>query len=92
MNSPIRWTKTRRKALRNAPGITVLDERVDGGYVTQTDCAGEDDVYISRLRIDPTVDSGLSMWVVSDNLRKGAALNTVQIAETLIGQYMKNAA
>ena len=83
---------TARKALRNAPGITVLDERVDGGYVTQTDCAGEDDVYISRLRIDPTVDSGLSMWVVSDNLRKGAALNTVQIAETLIGQYMKNAA
>ena len=83
---------TARKALRNAPGITVLDERVDGGYVTQTDCAGEDDVYISRLRMDPTVDSGLSMWVVSDNLRKGAALNTVQIAETLIGQYMKNAA
>jgi len=83
---------TARKALRNAPGITVLDERVDGGYVTQTDCAGEDDVYISRLRIDPTVDSGLSMWVVSDNLRKGAALNTVQIAETLIGQYMRSAA
>ena len=83
---------TARKALRNAPGITVLDERVDGGYVTQTDCAGEDDVYISRLRIDSTVDSGLSMWVVSDNLRKGAALNTVQIAETLIGQYMRSAA
>jgi aspartate-semialdehyde dehydrogenase len=65
---------------------------VDAGYVTQTDCAGEDDVYVSRLRMDPTVDNGLSMWVVSDNLRKGAALNTVQIAETLIGQYMKKAA
>jgi len=83
---------TARKALRNAPGVTVLDERVDAGYVTQTDCAGEDDVYVSRLRMDPTVDNGLSMWVVSDNLRKGAALNTVQIAETLIGQYMKKAA
>ncbi len=83
---------TARRALRNAPGVTVLDERVDAGYVTQTDCAGEDDVYVSRLRMDPTVDNGLSMWVVSDNLRKGAALNTVQIAETLIGQYMKKAA
>ena len=81
-----------RAALRNAPGITVIDERVDGGYVTQKECAGEDDVYVSRIRVDPTVDNGLSMWVVSDNLRKGAALNTVQIAETLIGRYMKDAA
>ena len=81
-----------RLALQQAPGITVVDEREDGGYVTPKECAGEDDVYVSRLRSDPTVDYGLSMWVVSDNLRKGAALNTVQIAETLIGQYMENAA
>jgi len=81
-----------RRALQDAPGVTVLDERVDGGYVTQQECAGEDEVYVSRIRTDPTVENGLCMWVVSDNLRKGAALNTVQIAETLIGQYMENAA
>ena len=80
------------RALRNAPGVTVIDERVDGGYVTQQESSGEDEVYVSRVRTDPTVENGLSMWVVSDNLRKGAALNTVQIAETLIGKYMKNAA
>jgi len=84
--------KQARLALQKAPGITVVDEREDGGYVTPKECAGEDDVYVSRIRSDPTVDNGLSMWVVSDNLRKGAALNTVQIAETLIGQYMENAA
>jgi aspartate-semialdehyde dehydrogenase len=60
--------------------------------VTQQESSGEDEVYVSRVRTDPTVENGLSMWVVSDNLRKGAALNTVQIAETLIGKYMKNAA
>lgn len=81
-----------RRALQSAPGITVFDERVDGGYVTAQECAGEDEVYVSRIRMDPTVDNGLSMWVVSDNLRKGAALNTVQIAETLIGHYMEDAA
>ena len=84
--------KQARLALQKAPGITVVDEREDGGYVTPKECAGEDDVYVSRIRSDPTVDNGLSMWVVSDNLRKGAALNTVQIAETLIGQYIENAA
>ncbi len=81
-----------RAALRAAPGITVFDDRVDGGYITPKECAGEDETYVSRIRVDPTVDNGLSMWVVSDNLRKGAALNTVQIAETLIGRYMKDAA
>lgn len=81
-----------RDALREAPGITVLDDRGDGGYVTPKECAGEDEVYVSRIRQDPTIDNGISLWVVSDNLRKGAALNTVQIAETLIGQYMANAA
>jgi aspartate-semialdehyde dehydrogenase len=71
-------------ALRGAPGVTVIDHRADEGYVTQVECAGEDSVYVSRLREDPTVENGLSMWVVSDNLRKGAALNAVQIAEYLV--------
>lgn len=84
--------ETARRVLRDAPGITVFDERVDGGYVTPHECAGEDDVYVSRVRTDPTVENGLSLWVVSDNLRKGAALNTVQIAETLVGHYMEDAA
>jgi aspartate-semialdehyde dehydrogenase len=61
--------------------------------VTPVECAGEDAVYVSRLREDPTVENGLSMWVVADNLRKGAALNAIQIAETLVsGGYMKKAA
>ena len=77
-----------REVLRDAPGITLIDHRVDEGYVTPAECAGEDAVFVSRLRSDPTVDYGLSMWVVSDNLRKGAALNTIQIAETLIEDYL----
>jgi aspartate-semialdehyde dehydrogenase len=71
-------------ALRRAPGIGVIDHRADEGYVTQIECAGEDMVYVSRLRADPTAPNCLSMWVVSDNLRKGAALNAVQIAEHLV--------
>ncbi|MEQ8320185.1 MAG: aspartate-semialdehyde dehydrogenase [Rhodospirillales bacterium] len=90
-SSPIEVDEA-RQALQQAPGITVLDERVDGGYVTPQECAGEDDVYVSRIRTDPTIENGLSLWVVSDNLRKGAALNTVQIAETLVGHYMEDAA
>ena len=73
-------------ALRDAPGVQVVDRREDGGYVTQTEAAGEDAVYVSRLRRDPTVPHGLAFWCVSDNLRKGAALNAVQIAEALVGQ------
>ncbi len=69
---------------REAPGVTVVDTREDGGYITPIDCAGEDAVYVSRIRKDPTVPFGLGFWCVSDNLRKGAALNAVQIAETLI--------
>ena len=65
----------------------MMDERRDGGYPTPVETTGEDGVYISRLRIDPTVKHGLAMWVVSDNLRKGAALNAVQIAEELIATY-----
>ncbi len=77
-----------RAALREAPGVEVVDVREDGGYVTPQECAGEDAVYVSRIRKDPTVPHGLSFWCVSDNLRKGAALNAVQIAETLIAQRM----
>ncbi len=73
-----------RKLLEAAPGVVVVDYRQDEGYVTPVECAGEDAVYVSRIRDDITVENGLSLWVVSDNLRKGAALNTVQIAETLI--------
>lgn len=77
-----------RKALENAPGIVVVDHRADEGYVTPAECAGEDAVYVSRIRKDPTLKNGFNIWVVSDNLRKGAALNTVQIAEKLISSYI----
>ncbi|MCO6416423.1 aspartate-semialdehyde dehydrogenase [Siccirubricoccus sp. KC 17139] len=73
-------------ALREAPGVQLVDKREDGGYVTQVDAAGEDSVFVSRLRRDPTVPHGLAFWCVSDNLRKGAALNAVQIAEALVEQ------
>jgi aspartate-semialdehyde dehydrogenase len=75
-----------RAALRDFAGIEVVDQRQDGGYVTPLECAGEDAVFVSRIRKDPTVAHGLSFWCVSDNLRKGAALNAVQIAETLVAQ------
>ncbi|MEL7230326.1 MAG: aspartate-semialdehyde dehydrogenase [Pseudomonadota bacterium] len=75
-----------RTILREAPGCLVVDKREDGGYVTPYEAAGEDATYISRIREDSTIDNGLNMWVVSDNLRKGAALNTVQIAELLINR------
>lgn len=78
-----------RAALKAASGVTVIDYRQDEGYVTPQESAGEDPVYVSRLREDPTVQNGLSMWVVSDNLRKGAALNTVQIAEVLVERFLK---
>jgi len=77
-----------REALRNQPGITVIDHRADKGYVTPAECAGEDAVFVSRIRTDPTLENGLSMWIVSDNLRKGAALNAVQIAEKLTSDYL----
>ena len=81
-----------RRALKSAPGIVVVDHRADEGYVTPAECAGEDAVYVSRIRMDPTIDNGLNFWVVADNLRKGAALNTVQIAEELIRSHMEKAA
>jgi aspartate-semialdehyde dehydrogenase len=77
-----------RNAIKNAPGCSLLDERKDGGYVTPKECAGNDDVYVSRIREDSAVANGLSLWVVSDNLRKGAALNTVQISEILMEKYL----
>ena len=77
-----------RKALQKAPGIVVVDHRVDEGYVTPVECTGEDAVYVSRIRQDSTIDNGLNLWVVADNLRKGAALNTVQIAEVLAEKYL----
>jgi aspartate-semialdehyde dehydrogenase len=77
-----------RDILRDAPGCLVIDKREPGGYITPVEAAGEDATYISRIREDPTVDSGLVLWVVSDNLRKGAALNAVQIAEALINRKL----
>ncbi|MES1991486.1 MAG: aspartate-semialdehyde dehydrogenase [Pseudomonadota bacterium] len=81
-----------REVLRESPGCLVVDKREDGGYVTPLECVGDFATYISRIRSDPTVDNGIAMWVVSDNLRKGAALNAVQIAEILGTRYLKKAA
>ncbi|MEZ5873036.1 MAG: aspartate-semialdehyde dehydrogenase [Nitratireductor sp.] len=80
-----------REILREAPGCLVIDKRENGGYMTPYECAGEDATYVSRIREDITVENGLNMWVVSDNLRKGAALNTIQIAELLLNRgLLKN--
>ena len=75
-----------REILREAPGCLVVDKREDGGYITPYEATGDDATYISRIREDPTVENGLNIWVVSDNLRKGAATNTVQIAELLVNR------
>jgi aspartate-semialdehyde dehydrogenase len=77
-----------REILREAPGCLVIDKHEPGGYITPYEAAGEDATYISRIREDPTVENGLSLWVVSDNLRKGAALNAVQIAELLVNRRL----
>jgi aspartate-semialdehyde dehydrogenase len=77
-----------RTVLRSAPGILVVDKREDGGYMTPIEAAGEDATFVSRIRKDPTVEHGLSLWIVADNLRKGAALNAVQIAEILINRKL----
>ena len=81
--------KNVRSLLRDANGVTVVDHRADEGYVTPEEVAGEDDVYISRIRKDPSVKNGIVFWCVGDNLRKGAALNTVQIAELLASKKIK---
>ena len=79
--------KEAREILSNSDGISVIDHRKDEGYVTPVEIAGEDKVYVSRIRNDDSVDNGLNLWVVSDNLRKGAALNAVQIAELVISKH-----
>ncbi len=81
-----------RDILREAPGCMVVDKREDGGYVTPVECVGDYATFISRIRKDPTVEHGLALWCVSDNLRKGAALNAIQIAEILIARHLKKAA
>ncbi|HKD46612.1 MAG TPA: aspartate-semialdehyde dehydrogenase [Rhizomicrobium sp.] len=81
-----------RAVLREAPGVLLVDKREDGGYATPVECAGEDATYVSRIRKDPTVENGLSLWIVSDNLRKGAALNAVQIAECMVNRKLLRAA
>jgi len=77
-----------RNILREAPGVLVIDKHEPGGYITPHEAAGEDATYISRIRTDPTVDNGLVLWCVSDNLRKGAALNAIQIAEVLMNRKL----
>ncbi len=82
-----------REILREAPGVMVVDKREDGGYVTPVECVGDFATYVSRIRDDATIENGINLWVVSDNLRKGAALNTVQIAEALVNRgLLKKAA
>ena len=77
-----------REILRTAPGVLVVDKREPGGYVTPVEAAGEFATYVSRIREDATVENGLVLWCVSDNLRKGAALNAIQIAECLINRKL----
>ena len=81
-----------REILREAPGCLVIDKRENGGYVTPVECVGDYATFISRIREDATIENGINMWVVSDNLRKGAALNTVQIAECLINRGLVKSA
>ena len=81
-----------REILRTAPGVFLYDNPEEDGYITPVEAAGEYATYVSRVRDDASIDNGLNLWVVSDNLRKGAALNTVQIAEVLINRYLSKAA
>ncbi len=81
--------KQAQDILREAPGVMLVDKREDGGYVTPIECAGDGATYVSRVREDPTVENGLTIWCVSDNLRKGAALNAVQIAELLGRRHLR---
>jgi aspartate-semialdehyde dehydrogenase len=81
--------KKAQSILREAPGVMLVDKREDGGYVTPVECVGDYATFVSRVREDPTVENGLNLWCVSDNLRKGAALNAVQIAELLGRRHLK---
>ena len=89
LDSPISDNQA-KELLNKFENITVVDHRKEEGYVTPIEVAGEDKVYISRIRQDDTVDNGLNLWVVCDNLRKGAALNAVQIAEEIVQKYSEN--
>jgi len=81
--------KQARELLESAPGVVVVDERKDGGYPTAvTEAAGADPVYVGRIREDISIENGLNLWIVSDNVRKGAALNSVQIAECLVSDHL----
>ena len=80
-----------QRILREAPGVVLHDKREDGGYITPVECVGDFATFVSRVREDPTVENGLNLWCVSDNLRKGAALNAVQIAELLGRRHLKKA-
>jgi len=91
MERPLSVAEAQR-ILREAPGVMLVDKREDGGYVTPIECVGEYATYVSRVRKDPTIENGLVLWCVSDNLRKGAALNAVQIAELLASRHLKKAA
>ena len=84
--------KEAQDILREAPGIMLVDKREDGGYVTPIECVGDYATFVSRIRQDSTVENGLNLWCVSDNLRKGAALNAVQIAEVLVNRKLLNKA
>ena len=86
---PIEETEA-REILRNAEGILVVDKHEDGGYISPVDCVGDYNTFISRIRQDSTIENGLNLWCVSDNLRKGAALNAVQIAELFIKKFKLN--
>jgi aspartate-semialdehyde dehydrogenase len=85
---PLDWEEA-QDILREAPGVLVVDKREPGGYITPIECVGEYATYVSRIRQDSTVENGLSIWIVSDNLRKGAALNAVQIAEVLGNRVLR---
>jgi aspartate-semialdehyde dehydrogenase len=78
-----------RAALQKTKGVTVIDRSREAAYITPVECTGEDNVFVSRIRKDDSVENGLNLWVVADNLRKGAALNAVQIAEILAKDYLK---
>jgi aspartate-semialdehyde dehydrogenase len=81
--------KKAQSILRDAPGVMLIDKREDGGYITPVECVGDGATFVSRVREDPTVENGLALWCVSDNLRKGAALNAVQIAELLGRRHLR---
>ena len=85
---PIDWQEA-QDILREAPGVLLIDKREPGGYITPVECVGDYATYVSRVRQDSTVENGISLWCVSDNLRKGAALNAVQIAEVLGNRCLK---